>query len=163
MVTTIDELERRLAELKAQHAATLEAVVAAEAELVPLDRALEAARAVFDEAGTAMARAQTAYAAPNAGHAVHRDQSPDEAERARQEALAAEATFHQAHEELGAALVARNSADLRRSDLSMHGRRIEAAIEQTEAELARARQAEAEPDRDLLATIRAKVLGGLGG
>ena len=57
-----------------------------------------------------------------------------------------------------AALVARNTADGRCGDLVMLGYRIEAAIEQAERDLERARKA-AEPERDLLARIRAKVLG----
>ena len=49
----------------------------------------------------------------------------------------------------GRALVARNAVDLRHSDLRMHGRRVEAAIE----------QAEAEPERDWLGSIRARLFG----
>ena len=66
--------------------------------------------------------------------------------------------YAEARLQLEPALVARNSAGLRRSDLAMSARRIEDLIAEAERDLDRARQA-AEPARDLLARIRARVLG----
>lgn len=159
MVRSEAEIETELAALRERHAATLEAVAVAEAELVPLDRALDEARLIYDEVGTVMMAAQRAYAGP--GHdpyETHWERAPAEYEQARQEARDAESAFHQADEALGRALVVRNTVDGRRGDLFMHSRRIEAAIEQAEAELARTRKA-AEPEANLLARIRARVLG----
>jgi hypothetical protein len=70
----------------------------------------------------------------------------------------AEAVHAEARLQLEPALVARNSAGLRRSDLAMNARRLEDLIAEAERDLDRARQA-AEPARDLLARIRARVLG----
>lgn len=161
MVTmTIEDLERQLAGLQDQHTATLAAVEQAATELAPLERALEEARAVYNAAGTALQAAQRAYAGPRHDpYETHREQSPAEHEQARSDAKDAAVLFDQADRELGAALVVRNTADARRGDLQMLGYRLEAAIAETERDLERARHAPA-PERDLLARIRARVLGG---
>jgi hypothetical protein len=155
-VTTITDLEQRLADLKEQQAATADAIAGAVAGLVPLNRALERARAVHNEAGLGM------LAANNEANISITDagglKTSEEYERLRAASRLAEGAFAQADQELQAALVARNSADQRRGDLQMHSYRIEASIGEVERDLERARQA-AEPERDLLAKIRAKVLG----
>jgi chromosome segregation ATPase len=158
---TTDELEGRIADLKAQHAATLESVAVAVAELGPLDEALEQARAVYEEAGRAMMTTQRAYAGPTHDpYATHRAKSPAEQDQARRDAQEAEATFRAADEALGQALVRRNTVDARRSDLLMHSYRLEAAIGEAERELERAQRA-ADPDVDLLAKIKERLLGGV--
>jgi chromosome segregation ATPase len=159
--TTIDDLERRIADLREQHAAALEAVEQAEADLAPLDEKLAEARAVYDEVGRAMVTAQRAYVGPSHDpYETHHERSPAEYEQARLDARDAETAFQQADQELGAALVRRNTVDGRRGSHVMHARRIEAAIAEAERDLDRARQALAAPQRDLLAKIRARVLGG---
>jgi hypothetical protein len=161
MVTRSEaEIEQELATLREQHTATLAAIEPVVAELAAAEGPLEDARAVYDTAGRDMLRAQRRHAGPTHDPAAPwRERSSADAELARQEAQVAEVAFRQADAALGRALVKRNGIDQRRSDLTMLARRLEGLIEQAEAELAKARRA-ADPDVDLLASIRARLFGG---
>jgi hypothetical protein len=85
--------------------------------------------------------------------------SPADAERARQEAEVAEQAFRQADEELGRALVARNTVNEQRSQFGMQARRLADLVAEAEVALAQAQRA-ADPEQDLLASIRARLFGG---
>src|SRR4051812_44618692 len=104
----LEDLERHLADLREQHATTLAAVEQAEADLVPLDLALEEARAIRNEAGLGL------LAANNDANVSITDagglKTSDDYERVRVARQSAEGAFAQADQELQAALVARNSA-----------------------------------------------------
>ncbi len=154
---TIEEREAALAQLRDEHAATVVAIEAAEAALVPAERALSEAQQVYDAARSDMAVARAAEVPPG----MSEEWRPKPSEQMQREADAlreAQAVFDQAEAELGRRLVARNALDQRRSNLLMHRLATESRIAQAEAELDRARRAApASGSRDLLAGIKARL------
>ena len=156
---TLAEREQQLAALRQAHADTLAAIEATEAALATAEGPLAEAQRIYDAARGEVGQALAALAPPDPT-ATWRDKSAADAQRESDRLREAEAAFQQADRELGERLVRRNEVDRRRSELRLHARAVEARIAQAEADLDKARRAEV-PDRDLLASIRARL--GVGG
>jgi chromosome segregation ATPase len=157
MVTTttdpkIEAVERELAGLREQRAATLVALELVEAELAAAETPLEAARRVFDAALATWGQARAAHGAPGQAPA-------EDYERTRSAEQLAEAAWLRARDEVQPLLVAVNEIRRRRSDLTMRERMLEMRIGQAETALERARPA-TQQRTDLLAGLRGRL--GLG-
>ncbi len=155
---TAEALEARLAALREEQATASTKLQEAEAAIPPAEARLEQAQRVYDTVMSAGTEAQL----PADPYGTWTPRTPQEEEQARAAAERAGFMREQADNELGAALVARTRAHQQRGLWLTVLRQVDDAIEQAERDLEEARR-EPERQRDLLAGIRARILGQRGG
>jgi hypothetical protein len=151
---TTEDLEARLVDLRQQHADLTSAIGAADDEMAAADEAVARAQAVFDVA----AAGKAAPLAPNP-YDSWTDPKPGEMEAIKERIQRGEGVFEAADQELGAALVKRNSIAGRRGVHLAIRHQVDEAIAKAEADLEHERTAPRR-ERDMLAEIKARIFGG---
>jgi hypothetical protein len=155
MNISVEEVERELARLRADHIATAERLAEIEAELAPAEAKLADAQRVYDEAAEAVAIAMQAIG-PGDPTATWSPRGTDQEARLSEQLTLTRQLFDAAERSLQPALVARTSLAARRSDARMRQRMLTDLVEQSEAKLDRMRR-DAQQDRGALERIRVKL------
>jgi uncharacterized protein involved in exopolysaccharide biosynthesis len=160
MGMNIGQFEEQLQSLRARRAQVDAELAGMQPELARAEAALIEASAIFDAALAERLRTEQAAAGnalPAEGAEWTPGRPPSEAEQRM--AREARAAWDQTDEQLAAVRVRHTDISVHRSALRMEGRHLDDRLAQVEAELERAKQAQAE-SRDMLADVRRRL--GLG-
>ena len=157
VLPSVGELERRIAEMRAELERLPILIEQAEADLAAAEGPLAESRQVWDT--VARARGEVAGFGTHDAGETWQPRSSESLARQAEAAREADEVFTAADRDLARRLVARNEADRRRSDLHMRQRALEGAIAMAERELGLVRRQQAAVGPDRLEAIRRRLFG----